>query len=329
LKWRVRLFNMSGREVVIEHQERDIAVLRDLFVSRIMTLSHIAALHFDGRGEAAKKRIQKLKAAGFIAERPRKARDPGILYLTKRGFDLLTDDGHLSEYPRLSDVSFSKRVSVSDLTLRHELAVMDAKASLVPAIRGASGLKLVEFCTWPMLCQFDVHPRGQLPVRVKPDGLIRIEEQTGGGEVYEHAFFLEVDRGTETLDTLSHRSLCYREHYSSGGYAASLGAPRSAFTEYPFRVLIVLPSEERRNNLAERLLSLTPSIETLTWLGTSGELSSHPLGSIWIRPRDYRDAIAGTDFAGQGRGGSVHRRRPEREQRIREAIKRQTLFGGE
>ncbi len=309
---------MSKPRVSIECQERDIALLRDLFVSRIMTLAHIAALHFEGRGEAAKKRVQKLKGAGFIAERPRKARDPGILFLAKRGFDLLSQHGHLSEYPRLSVATFEKRVHVSELTLRHELAVMDAKAALAPAIGRTPRMKVVEFCTWPMLCQFDAHPKGYPAVRVKPDGLIRVEETDPNGGVYEHAFFLEVDRGTETLETLAHRSVCYRDHYASGGYAASCGASRTEYVEYPFRVLMVLPGDERRNNVAERLLSINPPIESQVWLTTAADLAADPLGAIWIRPRDYRLVVEGTSFGGgDGISARVHRREPERERQVR------------
>ena len=64
-------------------QERDLEILRGLFDSRVLTLSHIARLYFEGREEAAKKRVQKLKSAGFITERPRRAYEPAVLYLTK------------------------------------------------------------------------------------------------------------------------------------------------------------------------------------------------------------------------------------------------------
>jgi len=280
---------MPKPSLSIEHQARDITVLHDLFVSRVMTLGHIAALHFHGRAEAAKKRVQKLKAAGLIAERPRKARDASVLYLTQSGFDLLTEHGELSDLPRLSRQSFEKRAHVSDLTLRHELAVMDVKAALAPAIDKMPGMKVVEFTTWPKLCEFDARPPGHSAVRVKPDGRIRVEDRTDDPAVYEHTFFLEVDRGTETLDTLARRALCYRDHYASGGFAISRGGRREDFGEYPFRVLVVLPSAERRNNLAERLLSLNPPILTQVCLTTMAEIIRDPLGSIWLRPLDHRD----------------------------------------
>lgn len=309
----------------IEHQERDIALLRDLFASRAMTLVHIAALHFRGRAEAAKKRLQKLKAAGLIAERPRKARDPGVLFLTREGFDLLTDRGELADYPALTWPQFERRSRVSPLTLRHELEVMDAKAALAPAVAGLSGMTVIEFSTWPLLHQFDVQTRGRAPIRVKPDGFLRVEEKGADGEVFEHAFFLEVDRGTETLDTLGRRLFAYREYYSGGGFATTFGAPRADFAQYPFRVLIVLPSDERRNNLAESLLALKPPIETQAWMTTASELRSDPLGPIWLRPRDYRDALVGAGFA-EDRPRAAYRRNRQREVRVRERASLRALF---
>lgn len=242
------------------------------------------------------------------------------------GFDLLSENGHLSEFPRPSPPPFERRARVSDLTLRHELEVMDAKAAIAAAVGWISNLKVIEFTTWPMLCQFDVHLRSHAQVRVKPDGLIRVEEEATNGAVYEHTIFLEVDRGTETLDTLAHRAACYREHYSSGGHAASFGAPREAYADYPFRVLMVLPSEERRNNLAERLLSLSPPIETQVWCTTSADLSANPLGAIWIRPRDYREATRDSSFDVRAGERDTHKRRSEREQRVRQHAARHALF---
>jgi hypothetical protein len=320
-----------------EHTERDLRVLRDFYVSRIMTLKHVAALHFGGRTEAAKKRLQKLKAAGLVRERPRKARDPAILFLGKRGFDALYAHGCLSELPALSWPMFERRANVSALTVRHELEVMTVKAALAPAIDAQPRLRVVEFSTWPLMQEFTTRAphmgvnvaRPSMrtgAIRVKPDGLIRVLEQADDGT--QHAFFLEVDRGTETLDTLALRAACYREYYMTGGYAAALGANPKAFAEYPFRVLIVFPSEERRNNVAERLLQIKPPIETHAWLSTTTEIIRDPLGPIWVRPRDYREATHDTNYAAHSQPSKpVYRRRSDREEHVRATIVRVPLFG--
>lgn len=321
----VCFFHMKDASTQIEMQERDISLLKDLYMSRIMSLSHIAALHFEGKSEAAKKRVQKLKAAGYIAERPRKAREPSALSLTKEAFVYLDKRGHLSEYPTLSLPAFLRRACVSELTVRHELEVMDAKASLVPAIEKMPGMQVVEFTTWPMMIEFDVAMQRKGDVRVKPDGFIRAEETTTADEVYEYTFFLEVDRGTETLDTLTERAHCYREHYASGGFALSRGGAKSQREAFPYRVLVVLPSEARRDNLAEKLLTLNPPIETQVWLTTRQELMSDPLGAIWVRPREYRGNSQHTPLHDRNRSTSTTRILASS---LPTDILRHALFGG-
>src|SRR5436190_7948640 len=115
-------------------QERDVLILRGLFESRIMTLEHIAALYFQRRHEAAKKRCQKLKSAGLIAERPRRSYEPSILFLTNRALMTLASGGHLSDYPALSQSGLAKRSQVSPMTLDHEIELLDIKAAMVTAV---------------------------------------------------------------------------------------------------------------------------------------------------------------------------------------------------
>src|SRR5213083_1434697 len=116
-------------------QERDLALLQGLFESRIMTLAHVSAIHFDGAAEAAKKRVQKLKGAGVVGERPRRAYEPSILFLTRKAFATLSERGVLSQYPQLPWALLEKRAHVSPHTLRHELDVLEVKATLTRAVR--------------------------------------------------------------------------------------------------------------------------------------------------------------------------------------------------
>ena len=59
---------------------------------------------------------------------------------------------------------------------------------------------------------------------------------------------------------------------------------------------MVFKNAERRNNTAERLLQNTPPIFSQVCLSTFEEVKRDPLGSIWIRPIDYREATRGTPF---------------------------------
>ena len=318
---------IPGSTASFSLQDRDLALLRDLFESRVMTSAHATDLHFDGHKEAAKKRLQKLKAAGLINERPRRAYEPAVLYLAQGGLSLLRAKGILAEYPLFSMLALEKRARVSDSTIRHELDVMDVKAALHAALRGNDKIAVAQFGTWPRLYEFEAEPTGGAGVLVKPDGFIRIREKENGGALSEHTFFLEVDRSTETQDNLASRAAAYLEHYKSGGFAVRNGASRSAFKEYPFRVLMVFKTAERRNNTASRLLQNTPPILTHVCLATIDEVRADPLGAIWIRPVDYRTATAGTLFDSDremiGRG---YQRQVARETSVEQRIEKRRLL---
>lgn len=282
----------------ISLQERDFNLLKGLLESRVMTGGHIAALYFDDRREATKKRLQKLKTTGYVGERKRLVNEPSILFLTSKGLKLLKQRGVLNNYPPASIPALDKRARVSEFTLRHELEVMDVKSAFHSAMRNAEGFSIAEFTTWTTLHQFKAIPSkfDGNQVLIKPDGFIRIHEVEKDGGLSEHTFFLEVDRSTETLDTLVSKAAAYLDYLKSGGFAERNGAPRSAAKDFPFRVLIVFKTPERRNNFAERLLQNNPPIFSLTCLSTFEEVLKDSLGKVWFRPLDYRDAVKATPF---------------------------------
>lgn len=307
---------------VINLQARDISILRGLFECRVMSASHIAALYFDGKPEAAKKRLHLLKSAGYIAERPRRPSEPAVLYLTRRAFQALSDAGDMRDYPELAWTHLEKRANVSNLTLRHELSVMDVKTAVTVAVSKEKSLRLPEFCTWPLLFQFLACRSDGTEVTVKPDGFLRLWQEEEG-QRYEHALFLEVDRATESQEVLAEKVVGYADFYRSGGFALRHGASRSDYASYPFRVLMVFPTTERRNNAAARLLTNNPPIRTLCWLTTMAEIIKDPLGAIWVRPSDYAAATDGTPYAVNGWGSSsVYRRRMERERVVEQRVKK-------
>ncbi len=313
----------------IELQDRDVDLLRGLYESRLLTLSHAAALYFDGKSEAAKKRLQKLKSAGLVSARARRPGEPSVLYLTRKGFELLKNRGALDGYPAFTAIGFEKRSQVKDLTLRHELEVMDVKAAMVTAIRTTAGFDIAEFSTWPALYEFKAAQSDGAIVTVKPDGFIRIHEDTPAGELYEHTFFLEVDRSTETQDVLIQKAHCYRDYYRRGGLAEKHGRPRSEYESFPFRVLMVFRNAERRNNVAERLLLLHPPILSQVWLTTFAEATTDPLGPIWVRPMDYRAVTGGTAFEVTADGKTAgYRRQSEREAFVEPRVTKQMLLCG-
>lgn len=302
--------------------------MRGLFESRVITAGHIATLYFDGSREAAKKRLQKLKAAGFITERKRHINEPSVLFLTRKSFALLQEKGALAGYPPLGGISFEKRVRVSERTLCHELEIMDVKAAFHSAISKSEPLTIAEFSTWPKLYEFYAAPSTQAAeILMQPDGFIRIHEKGDGTDKFEHTFFLEVDRSHEVQDKLAAKAACYFDYFKSGGFAVRNSATRSDFKRFPFRVLMILKTAERRNNTAERLLQNNPPILTQVYLSTFEEVTADPLGAVWIRPIDYRNATDGTPFeTGKRCEKWGYKSQPAREKLVESKIKKQLLL---
>jgi hypothetical protein len=291
---------MSYTTVAKQFIERDYRLLRGLFESRVMTVKHASDLYFDGNLDAAYKRLWKLKNARLVAERTRpRPYDPSILYLTRQGFELLTGDGRVIDYPAIGWQTMQKRTNVSTLTLQHELDVMTAKSAFTTAIAKTDTFKIAEFSTWPRLFAFPsktVSPHGYgKRVWIKPDAFIRVREiDPHGFDATEHFFYLELDRSTEPLSRLQAKAGAYAEHYRSGGLAKRFGASAEAYEQFPFRVLIVCKSDERRNNIAAALLARRPPILTLVWLTNFDDLCRNALHPIWIRPIDFRGTTAGS-----------------------------------
>lgn len=318
---------MLSHRYPVTIQQRDLELLRGLFESRLMTLAHVAAIHFGGSFEAAKKRVQKLKAAGLLAERPRRRYQASVLHLTHAAFDLLIEQNQLHGYPSLAWQSMEKRARVSAMTLAHELSVLDVKAAFVQTLRGTKHA-MKTFQTWPLLFAFRAHTRRSgvglgRPAWVRPDGFIHLCEPNA---MKDHLFYVEVDRGTETHKTLCRRVSGYQDHYRSGGMAAALGQPRDNYREFPFRVLAIFRNAERRNNAAVAMLRSQPPVRRQVWLTTIDAVLADPLGSIWVRPIDYLEATCATPFDPSIPDDPVYRRRPERETFVERTVSKLPLF---
>lgn len=314
----------------VECTERDLAILRELFHCRVMTLAQVAALRFDGRVKAAAKRLRTLKRRALVAERPRLPQQPSVLYITKRGYTTVKDCGALIDYPEIGWEFLKKRIQVSPFTLAHELSVMDARVAIETAIRGDDRLAVAEFSTWPRLFQFRARLVGGAPTSwMRPDAFVRVHERQTNGAIAEHLFYAEVDRSTEVLDVLRAKAAAYLDHYQSGGLASRSGRPRDEYRRFPFRVLWVFRNAERRNNAAAAFCAHRPPILTQAWMTTADELRADPLGPIWVRPIDYRDAIRGTEFDPSSVAAQLgYRRRSSREVLVEQVVRKQAIFAG-
>jgi hypothetical protein len=163
---------------------------------------------------------------------------------------------------------------------------------------------------------------------MKPDAFIRIRQTDADGfDATEHLFYLELDRSTEPQSRLQAKAGAYADHYRSGGMAKRFGAPVDAYEQFPFRVLIVCRTAERRNNIAAAMLTRRPPILTMVWLSTMDQICRNALGTIWIRPVDYREVTAGTEFDPyRSADDTVYKRQVAREEHVEGIIKKSNLL---
>ncbi|MGD0206161.1 MAG: replication-relaxation family protein [Verrucomicrobiota bacterium] len=313
----------------LEIKPRDLALLRGLFECRVMTNEHATALYFEGKSPAEIKRLQKLKAAGLVSERPRRAFEPSILFLTRKGLVLLQKEGVLNDYPSFELPQLERRARVSDLTIRHELEVMDVKTAFHAAIKSEANFEIKVFNTWPLLNEFEAYRPGDNSekVLVKPDGFISIQDKDAVTEGFAYEFFLELDRSQEIQEILVGKAGCYFEYYKSGDFAVRNGASSDDYKKFPFRVLMVLKTAKRRNNTAERLLQANLPVSKQFCLSTFEEVIRDPFGAIWVNPTDYHEATKGTLFDPDRQSlTNDYRQQPEREVLVESKVKKIRLL---
>jgi hypothetical protein len=268
-------------------------VLRSLFDARILTVAHLAEIHFAGSNEAARKRMMKLKADGWVTERPReRVFDPSILHLTRKGFSHLKQHGHLDDFPALGWETMEKRVQVSPLTLRHELSVGDVQAAFYRSARAETRLRIAEFRTWPRLFSFTTtrtFPGGYTkPVTIRPDGFIKICRDEGAFGETEFYFYLEVDRSTETVGNIVRRLQGYANHYRTGGFAVAHGGTVDRPDLYPFRVLLICRTEARCRSIANAATETRPAIRNSAWFTTLDTVTASGAHQrVWRTASDF------------------------------------------
>jgi hypothetical protein len=112
-------------------------------------------------------------------------------------------------------------------------------------------------------------------------------------------WFLELDRGTETLGRLVDKLVSHRRLHAEGGP--------------PWAVLFVLPNRTREQNL-HRKLAEHPE-PTLTVATTSPESGDDPAGPVWRLAGNGRHRLPLTQLpSGHGQPGSLNPGPPEPDQ---------------
>jgi len=280
-------------------QDRDIALLADVFDSRFITRPHAHALHFSElkSDRRAGQRLQQLADVGLLERDDghfgstlgldgRRKGIKALYRFTAKAFDELRSRGLLPTAAGENWEAIRKRfANWKPTTIDHEIGMLDIKAAMKLAIESHAHLKVIDFGVWPRAYEFKV-PKGGRVTTQQPDGFLQVaEHRPGRGDVIHHYFYIEFDRGGEQQDTLVEKAEGYRYHLRSGNFAKSFGLPEAKPSDRPFRALFVFDQKDtqtRRNNVAERIAET--GIARLTPMTSLAELVADPLGKIWITP---------------------------------------------
>ena len=196
-----RLADLSGS---LSPRDRD--VLTTLRRVRVASGQHLERLHFtDVTRRQTRSVLASLVARRLVSRLPRvvggvRAGSAGYVYaLDVAGLRLL----------QLGQPRPQRPWSIGQTFLAHSLAVTQLYVELVEADR-TGGLRLVEFATEPACWRWFSGPGGGR-VALKPDGFAVV--RLGG---FEDTWFLEVDRATESMPTISRKADAYRQYWQSG-----------------------------------------------------------------------------------------------------------------
>ncbi len=246
--------NRAGNAMVLT--DRDIKIVADVADFQILTRDQLQRLgHFRSRTRA-NATLLRLTAFGYLCRRyqPAVAGTQRALYLLGPQSAALLNQGGLNV------AAERKRVkTLSDLFLAHQLLVNDVRLSF----RRVGTVAHLDRWT------NDVDLRAAA-LGIIPDGHVAyiIEGKHFGA-------FIELDRGTETLDRWQSKVHAYIRLAASGRY-------RQVFGHQYFRVLVVAPATARIEHLRRATARVTDKIFWFT--GIQPLAVDGPLASIWWRP---------------------------------------------
>ena len=281
----------------IQLTERDTEILAAVHKYRVLHRGHICELFFQGNddeGGSARRRLGLLYQHGYLERIPRfinpPINNPGPAYrLAARGAILLAQMTTISvdkfNYWGKAEDKEGRATKLGHSYLEHNLLLADIRMAFERKVTEAG----MVIPTW--LDYHDLRPSWKTEralirltpaapeenVAIAPDGYFVLQTQQGRGH-----FFLEADRGTETVDKQWRRKiLAYKAYLLSGQFHKRYGVPRNI----GFRVLTLVPSVNRAKNL-QRAVERNGSPEgtsAFLFAPTPAFLISGLSDPIWLR----------------------------------------------
>ncbi len=276
--------------MTIRCTQRLLDVLVDLADYRMLSLSQVAHLHFQGKRQA-RRRMQQLLEEALVAMLPGchgmgGGRPESVYGISKAGLKLLKDQGLLDERLTIEQVGGEKLSPQA----AHQRLLGWFRIHLVHLCRNCSRLEsAVMTCNGPLALDANTGMPGiriamthdtDTAICFTPDAAILITDRSQQKSVL---FFLEVDMGTEAVSSdgggdIREKILRYKHYFRTGGYKQFeqiWGAPLNGF-----RLLFLTNNASRHAALCALTRSLAPS--GFVWITTAEQLFADGIsGAIW------------------------------------------------
>lgn len=252
---------------------RDVDIVEAVHHYRVLRQEQIQTLFF-GTKSACQRALARLYDHGFLERKflpVMYGRSPTLYVLDKKGVELLRSERGYEDL-----VWYSSNKDLKTDFIEHTTALNDFRLSIVVAAR-KQGLELV---LWRSETQMKAdYDRVRLatsrrPVSVIPDGYFILITPLGRAH-----FFVEIDRGTETLARFKQKIRAYKEYFDSGAYERRYGTKS-------MRVLTVATGQGRVTNLWRAAAEVTAEVggQRRFWFGLAGNLTADTVlhAPVWV-----------------------------------------------
>jgi hypothetical protein len=241
---RPRVTSTYAKAVERRLSDRDRAIIATLDVIRIATGEQLQRLHVTDASPASNARharriLERLVQLRVLA---RLERDVGGVRAGSSGFIYCLDSAgqHIASGCGPAGGRRLRRPWTPSLPfLTHNLLVSELFVGLHEQQRRADGglLELVDFQAEPLCWRRYTGPSGG-QARLKPDAFVRTAVPG-----WEHVWFIEIDRGTQSAPTIARKLAAYRAYWRSG-------REQARWVVFP-KVLFLAPSAARKAVLVD------------------------------------------------------------------------------
>lgn len=239
-------------------QERDLHLLRELSVMRIIDREMAKVVAGFGSTTRANTRLLSLTRAGLL-----RRFFLGVGSASKALYALSAKGAQAADVPSHGPRRPQGALLVADNFARHQLAVNSIYCALK---YGAIPVLLMTFHRW-----LSFHEPVVPGLRLIPDGYVEFVMPPGVA-----ACFLEIDLGHESLAIWREKAQRYLQLALSGDFQKKFGQDR-------FRVFVVVNSERRLHSIRK---AVAPITQKIFWFATLDAVNDRFFAPVWFRPTE-------------------------------------------